>query len=157
MTVTWNGTTITGPVGIFQDELVRDDRTNVLATPMDGTLMCRSENQAQVGWHFASTQLVSPTSTNNHFRQRRTSSSATPSVSRLTTNRPDEALTSAAANGLWSCQLNGRPSTAVPVGIYARGEICCFVGKIVHATIDNNTASFTQKYMCQDLNMQESA
>ena len=44
VTVTWNGTTITGPVLIFQDELVRDDRTNVLATPRDGTLICRSEN-----------------------------------------------------------------------------------------------------------------
>ena len=98
--MTWNGTTITGPVLIFQDELVRDDRTDILATPMDGTVICRSENQAQVGWQFASGVFVSLTSTTNHFRQRRTSSSATPSVSRLTTNRPDEALTSAAANGL---------------------------------------------------------
>ena len=127
MSVTWNGTTITGPVLIFQDELVEDDCTNVLATPRDGTVICRSENQAQVGWHFSPLSnsgtgaLVSPTSTTNHFRQRRTGSSATPSVSRLTTNRPDEALTSAAANGLWSCRLNAGIGTAVPVGIYARG------------------------------------
>ena len=73
-------------------------------------------------WHFANAQLVYPTSTTNYFRQRRTSSSATPSVSRLTTNRPDEALTSAAANGLWTCRLNGGIGTVVPVGIYARGE-----------------------------------
>ena len=121
MTVTWNGTTITGPVLIFQDELVRDDRTDVSATPMDGTVICRSENQAQVGWQFANGHIVSTTSTSNHFRQRRTGSSTTPSVSRLTTNRPDEALTDAAANGLWTCRLNGAGSTAVPVGIYARG------------------------------------
>ena len=122
VTVTWNGTIITGPVLIFLDELVRDDRTNVLATPMmDGTVICRSENQAQVGWHFANGQFVSGSGTSNHFRQRRTSSSATPSVSRLTTNRPDEALTSASANGLWTCRLNGGLSTAVPVGIYDRG------------------------------------
>ena len=89
VTVTWNGTTITGPVLIFQDELVRDDRTNVLATPMDGTLICRSENQAQVGWHFANKVLVSQTSTTNHFRQRTTGNIATPSVSRLITNRPE--------------------------------------------------------------------
>ena len=112
MTVTWNGATITGPVLIFQDELV---------TPMDGTVICRSENQAQVGWHFASGALLSTASTTNHFRQRRTSSSTTPSVSRLTTNRPDEANTSAAANGLWTCRLSASISTAVPVGIYARG------------------------------------
>ena len=95
MTVTWNGTTITGPVLIFQDELVRDDRTDVLATPVDGTLICRSENQSLVGWHLANGNIVQGSTTNDHFRQRRTSSSATPSVSRLTTNRPDEALTSA--------------------------------------------------------------
>ena len=121
MTVTWNGTIITGPVLIFQDELVRDDRTNVLAAPLDGTVICRSDNQAQVGWQFANGVLVSRTSTTNHFKQRGTGSSATPSVSRLTTNRPDEANTSTAANGLWTCRLNGGFSTAVPVGIYARG------------------------------------
>ena len=123
MTVTWNGSTITGPVTtlIFQDELVRDDRTNVLATPVDGTVICTSEKQAQVGWHFANGTLVSTSSTTSHLRQRRTSSSATPSVSRLTTNRPDEALTSAVANGLWTCRLNAGIGTAVPVGIYARG------------------------------------
>ena len=88
--------------------------------PMDGTVICRSENQAQVGWQFTTTGLVSPTTTTSHFRQRRTSSSATPSVSRLTTNRPDEALTSAAANGLWTCRLNGNFFTAITVGIYAR-------------------------------------
>ena len=84
-------------------------------------MICRSENQAQVGWHYANGVLVLPFTTNNHFTQRRTGSSATPSVSRLTTNQPDEALTSAAANGLWTCRLNAGIGTAVPVGIYARG------------------------------------
>ena len=128
VTVTWNGTTVTGPVLIFQDELDRDDRSNVLATPRDGTVICRSENQASVGWNSANGVLISPTSTTNHFRQRRTSSSATPSVSRLTTNRPDQALLSGAFNGLWTCQLNGDLNGAVPVGIYARGggEIRCY-------------------------------
>ena len=122
--VTWNDTTITGPVLIFQDELVRDDRTDVLATPMDGTVICRSENQAQVGWHFAKGIFVQAlfVTTHHPFRQRRTSSSATPSVSRLTTNTSDEAVTNALANGLWTCRLNADIGTAVPVGIYARGR-----------------------------------
>ena len=80
---------------IFQDELVRDDRSNVLASPVDGTVICKSENQAQVNWNFANGVFIS-TSTTNHFRQRRTGSSTIPSVSRLTTNRPSEALTSTA-------------------------------------------------------------
>ena len=122
VTVTWNGTTITGPVLIFQDELVRDNRTNVLATPLDGTVIYRSENRSQVGWHNATGILIS-TRTSSHFRQRRTSFSATPSVSRLTTNRPDEANTSASGNGLWSCRINGNFHIgAFPVGIYARGD-----------------------------------
>ena len=87
VTVTWNGTTITGPVLIFQDELNRDDRTNVLATPKDGTVICRSENLHKIGWHFTSGALVHTSSTTNHFRQRRTSSSTTPTVSRLTTKQ----------------------------------------------------------------------
>ena len=119
MTVTWNGTTISGPVFIYQDELVQDFRTNVLATPVDGTVICRSESQSVAGWHFTNGLLVSLSSTTSHFRQRRTTSA--PSVSRLTTNIPDEALTDAVANGLWTCRLNGASSGAIMVGIYARG------------------------------------
>ena len=121
VTVTWNGTTITGPVLIFQDELVRDDRNDVHTPPRNGTVICRSDRQSQVFWQYASGDLVSTISTTDHFRQRRPPSSPQ-SVSRLTTNRPDEANISTQANGLWSC----RPPTAsvrgaVPVGIYARG------------------------------------
>ena len=125
VTVTWNGATITGPVTllIFHDELVRDDRTNVLATPVDGTVICRSENQTQVGWQFADAGLIQVSG--RYFKQRRTGFSATPSVSRLTTNTTiGEAQSSEAKyNGLWTCRLNGGLSTAFPVGIYARGEI----------------------------------
>ena len=120
VTVTWNGTTITGPVLIFQDELVRDDRTDVLATPLDGTLICRSENTATIGWHFANGGTLSITS-DFHFRQRQTGTGVTPSVSRLSTNQPTQVDTRALANGLWTCRLNEGASGAVPVGIYARG------------------------------------
>ena len=119
MSVTWNDTAITGPVFIYQDEIIRDDHTDVLATPLDGTLICRSENMAQVGWHFATGSILSSTSTTNHFRQRRTGTTATPSVSRFTTNRPNELLTIEAGNGLWTCRLNFDGSL-IPVGIYAR-------------------------------------
>ena len=118
--MTWNGTTITGPALIFQDELVRDDRTDVLATPLDGTLICRSENMATIGWYFANGGTVSTTS-DFHFRQRQTGTGVTPSVSRLSTNQPTQVDTRALANGLWTCRLNEGASGAVPVGIYARG------------------------------------
>ena len=97
MTVTWNGTTITGPVLIYQDEIIPDNRGDVLATPLDGTLICRHETQAQVGWHFANGQALT-TDQNFHFRQRRTGTTETPSVSRLTTNQEDQPLENVIAN-----------------------------------------------------------
>ena len=122
MTVTWNDTTITGPVLIYQDEIIPDNRDNVQTDPpLDGTLICRHETQAQVGWHFANGQALSDTSITNHFRQRRTGITATPSVSRLTTNQEDQPLENVIANGLWTCRLDGDFSSAIPVGIYVRG------------------------------------
>ena len=122
VTVTWNGTTITGPVLIYQDELIADDRDNVETDPpLNGTLICRHETQAQVGWHFANGQALTSSRTDFHFRQRRTGTSATPSVSRLTTNQPDDPLENVIANGLWTCRLDGDSNDAIPVGIYIRG------------------------------------
>ena len=120
MTVTWNDTAITGPVLIYQDEIIQDNR-DVLTIPLDGTVRCISENQAIVGWHFTNGNLVSPSIFSINFRQSRTGSGETPSVSRLSTNQPDVSLTADSANGLWTCRLNGGISDAVPVGIFARG------------------------------------
>ena len=117
--MTWNGTTITGPMLIYQDEIISDNRA-VLATPLDGTLICGHETQAQVGWHFANGQALS-TRLDFNFRQRRTGTTATPSVSRLTTNQPDQPLENVIANGLWTCRLDGDAFSAIPVGVYIRG------------------------------------
>ena len=117
----WNGTTITDPVLIYQDEIISDNRDNVETDPpLDGTLICRHETQAQVGWHFANAQNLT-TNPNFHFRQRRTGTTATPSVSRLTANQEDQPLENVAANGLWTCRLDGDFNGAIPVGIYIRG------------------------------------
>ena len=119
--MTWNGTTITGPELIYQDEIISDNRVNVETDdPLNGTLICRHETQAQVGWHFANGQALT-TDLNFHFRQRRTGTSATPSVSRLTTNRPNQPFENIIANGLWTCRLDGVFNSAIPVGIYIRG------------------------------------
>ena len=118
---------------IYQDEIAQDDRTDVLATPLNGTVICRHENQATVGWRFANGGTLSRTSTSNHFRQRITT--GTPSVSRLTTNKPGQALMVDLANGLWTCRLNGGVISAVPVGIYVREEgeeSCMFLKSSSH-------------------------
>ena len=49
MSVTLNGIAITSPVLIFQDELAIDDRPIDAVPAMNGTVICRSENQATVG------------------------------------------------------------------------------------------------------------
>ena len=120
VTVTWNGTTISSPVLIYQDDIVTDNR-DVLATPvMDGTLICRSENQARVGWHFANGGALT-TSPDFHFRQIRTEAGVTPSVSRLSANGPNQMDPRDLANGLWSCRLDSGVSGAVSVGVFVRG------------------------------------
>ena len=145
VTVTWNGTTVTGPVLIYQDELVSDNRDNVQTDPaLDGTLICRHERMAQVGWHFANGGTLS-TNTEFHFRQRRTETTATPSVSRLTTNQEDQPLENVIANGLWTCRLNGDFLGAIPVGIYIRGG-----GKNYYdAFISTPCSHHTQKLLTQ--------
>ena len=122
MTVTWNGAAITGPVLIYQDELVVDN-SDIDATPVrNGTLICRA-NQAQVRWHLPNGDAVSTTSTGD-IMQTRTSSIATPSVSRLSTNNEDVSRDDNISNGLWTCRLdgNGTDPTPVSVGIYGNVE-----------------------------------
>ena len=122
VSVTWKGSDINGPKLIYQDEM------------NDNPLFCVSSSQSQVGWHYASGQLVSTASMTNHYRQERNSTGTIPSKAKLIANRPNDALTSTAGNGLWSCRLNASFPGAVPVGIYARGG-----GKIifcVHAVAD---------------------
>ena len=99
----------------------------------DNPLECVSSDQAQVGWHSAGGLLVSTTSMTNHYRQERTPTGKIPSKAKLIANRPNDALTSKAGNGLWSCRLNAGFGGAVPVGIYARGG-----GKVfcVHTVAD---------------------
>ena len=118
VTVTWNGTSITGPVLIYQDELVVDNRASPTATPTrDGTLICTSRDQHSVNWHVP--DRVS--SATDDFRQIRTESGVTPSVSRLSALREDVSRDDDVTNGLWTCRLNEEFSTSIPVGIYGRG------------------------------------
>ena len=122
MTVTWNGTSITGPVLIYQDELVVDDSTSPTATPTrNGILECTSQNQHRVGWHLPRAGLISDNAATGDFRQIRTGPGVTPSVSRLSVGREDVSSNDATDNGLWTCRLNGAFNGSFPVGIYSRG------------------------------------
>ena len=122
MTVTWNGTNITGPVLIYQDELI-DDRSSPTASPNNGILICTSQDHHRVGWHLPGADSISEAATGD-FKQTRTGSGVTPSVSRLSVNKKDVSRDDAITNGLWTCRLNGnfRAPVPIPVGIYDRGR-----------------------------------
>ena len=80
VSVTWNGTTITGPVLIYQDELLVND-TGISESPLtvglndSGSLVCRSESQADtVGWHTPNNAIVNlKTDNTTDFRQKKIS------------------------------------------------------------------------------------
>ena len=120
--MTWNGTSITGPVLIYQDELVVDDSASPTATRIrNGILICTSQDQHRVGWHNVQGNSIFEDETHD-FKQTRTGSGVTPSVSRLSVNEEYISRPEAVANGLWTCRLNGSASVPapIPVGIYDR-------------------------------------
>ena len=121
--MTWNGTTITSPVLIYQDEILVDP-TGVISTISSlPVLVCTSQDQTGVNWHLPGGDLVNiglpfSFSLSGDFNQFRSTAGT---VSGLSRNRTDVVCTDAATNGLWTCRLNGEASGAVSVGIYARG------------------------------------
>ena len=129
MTLTWNGTVITGPILIYHDE-ISDDLTTVPTVGNSngpGDLVCRSENHEEARWRHPRGFSV-PTSGN--YRQVR-SAAGVPSLSRLSTPIDGEEPTNSnvIVNGLWICQV---VNSDIPdqdiladfnyVGIYHRGD-----------------------------------
>ena len=132
--MTWNGSTVTGPVLIYLDEILVDNHeTATIGDPnRPGALICRSEGRARVSWHFTTGIFVSdaPRDDARAFIQTRTREGVTPSVSRLSLSRDIE-TNSTDHNGLWQCRLNAEGvrdthgstfEEQISVGIYSRGE-----------------------------------
>ena len=135
MSVTWNGTTVTGPVLIYTDEIILDSRkTTEIGNPnRPGALICRSQERNRVSWHFTDGTFVNTAPTSNTtFKQiRAVRGRLTPRISRLSLKilRADPGF-----NGIWHCRLNAtgirdnhpiNPATfesQINVGIYSRGE-----------------------------------
>jgi hypothetical protein len=129
VTVIWNGTVVTGPVLIYQDEITVYLNVIPSLSSLDGpgshTLFCRSATSAQVGWHLVDGAIINAMSS-TAFRQRRTSAGVIPSESALA-HYGDRTVSSDSHNGLWTCQLNRTFSGSFPVGVYQRGggETAC--------------------------------
>ena len=117
VSVIWNGTTIAGPVLIYQDELLVND-TGISALNSTGSLVCKFEKEKNiVGWRTPRSETVSTTPTGD-FRQIRSPQH----ISRLLLNRAGVSRNDSASNGLWTCRLSGSLDY-IFVGIYGRGGL----------------------------------
>jgi hypothetical protein len=126
VSVTWEGTRVTGPILIYHDEIKVDpgpayeigDDINT-----DGALVCTSETGPRVSWRKSNLMFVNdvyPLGANiTQLNQIRTPFSSVPNVARL--SRDNEAVTPSAAdqNGLWTCWVKN--TSAANIGIYQRG------------------------------------
>lgn len=123
---TWNGTNITGPVLIYQDEILAND-TGISGSDLtvdldnNGSLVCRAESQTVVGWRTPLDRRVS-SDDDNDFKQIRTAAGENPSISRLSLTRAGVSRDDRASNGLWTCRLSGTEEL-VHVGVYGRGKL----------------------------------
>ena len=111
--VTWNGTVITGPVFIYQDEILVDTEEpfTIGDRNRNESLVCSWFNN--VDWRTPSGQV--PLEMITEIREIKQIS--TGNVSRLSANREGIAVITERRNGLWTCRGYFTP---VPVGIYGR-------------------------------------
>ena len=129
MSVIWNGTTITGPILIYHDEITDDELPvpTVENSNDPGDLVCRSENHEEARWRRSN---GSTARTNGEYRRVQSPAGSLPSLSRLSTI---EDLTSIDPqyNGLWVCVLRNTDGglsdqdlidSFVYVGIYSRNS-----------------------------------
>ena len=143
----FNGTTITGPILIYHDEIVSDT-----AIPTDensdgpGDLVCRSASIGRTFWRTPTSSTV-PTTTSADFYQVRTPASDPqwyPFLARLSTIDNYLNLTDSTINGLWICPLGFTGDIAdqdnfiidsfIYVGIYSRnsGELYSSLNTMYH-------------------------
>ncbi len=137
VSVTWNGTTITGPVLIYSEELPVNMSANTIGDPNGpGALICRSEDRARVSWHYTRGFIVRGPEETDTFKAIRTGEGVTPSLAQLLLNRVNTEVNNNDLNGVWHCRLNASPERdninsqfeeQINVGIFSRGG-----GKVLH-------------------------
>ena len=129
VSVIFNGTTITGPILIYHDEIGSDT-----TIPTDensngpGDLVCRSTSVGRTFWRYPSGGNVRE-GTSEDFYQMRTDPQTYPYLARLYTMDYLDS-TDSAINGLWICALGGTGDISVQdvidsyiyVGIYNRNS-----------------------------------
>ena len=111
--MTWNGTVITGPVFLYQNEILVDTEEpfRIGDRNRNGSLVCSWSSN--IHWRTPSGQILSEMIMKN----REIKQISTGNVSRLSADREGIALMNEIRNGLWTCHGFNPP---IPVGIYGR-------------------------------------
>ena len=127
MTVTWNGTDITGrPTLIYHDEVVSINYSSppTIVNPNGlGGLICSSiDTVGPIAWHpgDGSTVIFDYNIRERIIYQIIPSGNLTAQIVR--DGRSHDIPRTSYHNGLFTCRWNGDILTAVPVGFYQRGE-----------------------------------
>ena len=107
VTVTWEGTLVTGPILIYHDEVRFDGNSNPMLGNINGpgALVCRSQTRPRAGWRRVDTSFFEDTdSRRSDINQIRNGPNDVPNYSRLsrgTTNPANDNFV-----GLLMCQVN---------------------------------------------------
>ena len=127
VTVTWNGTRITGPVLIYHDEIIVDPGPTYsignIAAP--GALVCTSETAARASWRRSDHEFFGDVDggviSTTVLNQIRTAATATPNRGRLSRHNENVNPSDPNQNGLWCCRVLGHDPAFVFAGVYRRG------------------------------------
>jgi hypothetical protein len=122
--VSWNGSTVTGPVLIYHDELLVDIFSAPFGNAIQGALICMSSSGTDTArWHFPDESIVDQARFILDSSGMKNAIQQIPSPqhtrSRLTSRSDNLLLTDARTNGLWTCR--GDTGDPIPVGLYRRG------------------------------------
>jgi len=133
--VTWNGTTVTGPVLIYHDEVLFSGvqwQPSFGNPDSNGSLVCIANQEAY--WYIASTtrvevprqhyDVVSCCLVRQIHKQNTQKKFSQLSFNREGGLKSDASMirdTRSITNGLWNCRNDNDTATQVSIGLYARG------------------------------------
>ena len=129
VTVTWNGTRITGPVLIYHDEIIVDPARSLGVLTAPGALVCTSETRPRAGWRRADHRFFGDGPQATNLGQIRTGPEVVPNIARLSRDNEDVNPSNAHQNGLWCCRVQSLQQSdeadvvanLVFIGVYRRG------------------------------------
>ena len=120
--MSWNGSTITGPVLIYHDEVLTDTgpQYTVGDPNRPGALVCRSAIiVAYPAWYWPHDNIVLfPGHDRRDFHQVRTQDNSISLLLRTAAYNAT-AATGTNRNGLWTCRVRDE---WIPIGLFHRGE-----------------------------------